>query len=390
VPEVKAVETLLLRQQDILAKFGELALRSDDLEEILNEACRLVGEALGTDLAKVMELQQDGITLTVRAGVGWKLGVVGEVTVKAKKNSSEGYALQTGEPVTSNDIDNETRFRYADFIIDNGVKALVNVPIGGGSKRPYGVLEVDSRTPRLFGNREISFLRGYANLLAAAVDRLRGAADLRNAQAALKAHEVVLMQSNKLETIGQLTGGVAHDFNNLLTVIRSAVDFLRKGDLTEDRRARYVKAISETVDNASKLTEQLLAYARRQTLQPEVFDVGGQMQIVIDLLSSLLGSRITIEKELCNPACFARADRAQFNTALVNLAVNARDAMNGEGLLTFKAERAENIPPLRGSPAVAGEFVAVSVTDNGSGVRHQMHCDSLRRCLAEAPAHRLG
>jgi GAF domain-containing protein len=101
--------------------------------------------------------------------------------VKAEKGSSEGYALQTGKPVTSNDIDHEARFKYADFIKDNGVKALVNVVIGGGGKRPFGILQVDSRIPRQFGNRETSFLRGYANLLAAAVDRLRG--ELRNCAA---------------------------------------------------------------------------------------------------------------------------------------------------------------------------------------------------------------
>jgi hypothetical protein len=88
--DVEARETALLKQQDVLAKFGELALRSDDLDGILNEACRLVGEALGTDLAKVMELQADGITLFMRAGVGWEAGVVGEVTV----NRAEGFCAR--------------------------------------------------------------------------------------------------------------------------------------------------------------------------------------------------------------------------------------------------------------------------------------------------------
>src|ERR1700688_2846814 len=82
----------LLRQQTTLARFGELALRSDNLDEILTEACRLAGEALGTDLAKVVELQEDGETLLVRAGVGWKPGVVGEATLKATEDSSEGHA----------------------------------------------------------------------------------------------------------------------------------------------------------------------------------------------------------------------------------------------------------------------------------------------------------
>ena len=361
-------EAALLRQQDALAKFGELALRSENLDEILTEACRLVGEALGTDLAKVMELQDDDVTLVVRAGVGWKPDVVGQVTVRAEKGSSEGYALQTGKPVTSNDIDGETRFQYADFLRDNGVKALVNVPIGGGSGSPFGILQVDSRTPREFGDREVNFLRGYANLLGAAVDRLRGLEALRRAQAAVQARDVLLRQSSKLEAVGQLTGGVAHDFNNLLTIIRSSAAFLRRPDLSEERRIRYVEAISDTVDRASKLTGQLLAFARRQALKPEPFDVGRQVRSVVDLLSPLLGSRITIEQDLCEPPCFAQADVSQFETALVNLALNARDAMDGEGRIAFKVDLASSLPAVRSHPASLGDFVAVAVTDTGSGI----------------------
>jgi GAF domain-containing protein len=113
----------LLRQQTALARFGELALRSDDLEEILTEACRLAGEALGTDLAKVVELQEDGKTLVVCAGVGWKPGVIGVTTITAEDDTSEGHALRTGEPMISPDIATESRFKYSQFLIQgNRVK----------------------------------------------------------------------------------------------------------------------------------------------------------------------------------------------------------------------------------------------------------------------------
>jgi ferritin-like metal-binding protein YciE len=139
----------LLDQHAALAKFGALALRSDDLNEILTEACRLVGDALHTDLAKVMELQSDGQIPVVRAGVGWSPGVVGCAKVKANSSSSEGFALDSSEPVISEDINTEDRFAYPDFLKDNGVKAMVNVIIiGAEGKPPYGILEVDSRQPR--------------------------------------------------------------------------------------------------------------------------------------------------------------------------------------------------------------------------------------------------
>lgn len=173
-PEGCSEPTELLRQQTIIAEFGELALRSDDLDEILSEACRLVGAALGTDLAKVVELQADGKTLLVRAGIGWKEGVVGVVTIETAENTSEGYALKSGEPMVSPDISKETRFEYAPFLIEHGAKAVANVIILGGKGRPpFGILQVDSREPRDFTESDLTFLRGYANLLAATVDRLR-------------------------------------------------------------------------------------------------------------------------------------------------------------------------------------------------------------------------
>ncbi len=183
-------EAELLRQQNVLARFGERALKSGDLDEILYEACCLAGDALGTDLAKVMELQDDGFNLRIRAGVGWQPGVVGEVTVKVDDGSSEGHALQNGQPVISANIDTEDRFEYAAFIKDAGVKALVNVIIiGRDNDRPYGILQVDSRQPREFSENDINFLRSYANLIAAAVERLRISAEAVRSQASLRQSE---------------------------------------------------------------------------------------------------------------------------------------------------------------------------------------------------------
>jgi signal transduction histidine kinase len=102
--------------------------------------------------------------------------------------------------------------------------------------------------------------------------------------------EEALRQSQKMEAVGQLTGGMAHDFNNLLTIIRSASDFLRRRDLPEERRRRYVDAISETVERASKLTAQLLAFARRQPLKPQVFDVAAQVDNIAQLIRPVVGS----------------------------------------------------------------------------------------------------
>jgi nitrogen-specific signal transduction histidine kinase/CheY-like chemotaxis protein len=180
--------------------------------------------------------------------------------------------------------------------------------------------------------------------------------------------EDALRQSQKMEAIGQLTGGVAHDFNNLLTIIRSATDFLRRRDLPDERRRRYIDAISDTVDRGSKLTGQLLAFARRQPLTPQVFDVGVQVEGVSQLIRPLVGSRIQISLDVSDAECFAMADVAQFETAQINLAVNSRDAMNGEGTMSIRIAKADAIPLSATGERRDGRFIAVAVTDTGIGI----------------------
>ncbi|CAO3410130.1 PAS domain-containing protein [Azospirillum largimobile] len=180
--------------------------------------------------------------------------------------------------------------------------------------------------------------------------------------------EAALRQSQKLEAVGQLTGGVAHDFNNLLTIIRSSVEFLRRPNLAEERRRRYIDAITDTVDRAAKLTGQLLAFARRQALKPEVFDVPERIQAITDMLRTIVGGRIQIVIDAACHRCFAEADVVQFETAVVNMVVNARDAMNGEGTLRVHVNPQAQMPPIRGHAGGAGKFVAVSISDTGSGI----------------------
>jgi PAS domain S-box-containing protein len=189
-----------------------------------------------------------------------------------------------------------------------------------------------------------------------------------------RAGEEALRQSQKMEAVGQLTGGVAHDFNNLLTIIRSATDFLRRRDLPEDRHRRYIDAIGETVDRASKLIGQLLAFARRQPLKPQTFNVGEQVESIAQLIRPLVGSGIQIKVGVEGGGYFAVADIGQFETAIINLAVNARDAMAGEGELAINVVKVLEIPPLRGQPRRSGDFVAVSVSDTGTGIpSDQLH-----------------
>jgi PAS domain S-box-containing protein len=239
------------------------------------------------------------------------------------------------------------------------VRAAFDTVLGGEAVRT----EMRLRLP--VGERDFEFgmrpvLDRHGNITGA-VPELVDITERRRGEEALR-------QSQKMEAIGQLTGGVAHDFNNLLTIIRSATDFLRRRELPEERRRRYVDAISETVERASKLTAQLLAFARRQPLKPQIFNVGSQVEGVAQLVRPLVGGRIEIAVEVQDADCFTVADIAQFETALINLAINARDAMDDEGRLTIAVHKVLGIPSLRAQSARGGDYVAISVADTGSGI----------------------
>ncbi len=196
----------------------------------------------------------------------------------------------------------------------------------------------------------------------------RDVTEEKDRAAALAHAEEALRQSQKMEAVGQLTGGVAHDFNNLLTIIRSSTDLLRRPGLAEERRKRYLDAVSDTVDRAAKLTGQLLAFARRQALKPEVFDAAERVRTVSDMLDTVTGARIRVLVDVADEPCHVRADPSQFETALVNMAVNARDAMDGQGTLTVRLSSRSGMPPLRGHGGSDGRFAALSLEDTGVGI----------------------
>ncbi len=188
------------------------------------------------------------------------------------------------------------------------------------------------------------------------------------AKEALRLSEDARRQSQKLEAIGQLTGGVAHDFNNLLTVIKSCADLLKPPALSEERRVKYVEAIANTVDRAARLTAQLLTFARRQALRPEVFNVGESVKRVGEMMDSLTGSRVKVSIQVPDDACYINADESQFDTALVNMVVNARDAMAGNGHLTITVSTASWLPSVRAHPVRIAEYVTIELADTGSGI----------------------
>lgn len=250
------------------------------------------------------------------------------------------------------------------------VRSYLAVPVTSREGVVIGGLFYAHPEPGVFVEETEALLLGLAGQAAVAIDNARLFEAAQRANQSLEQRVLertreleianeALRQSQKMEAIGQLTGGIAHDFNNLLTVIRGSADILRREGLNEDKRRRYIDAILDTADRAARLTGQLLAFARRQALRPEIFDAGSQIAAITDMLRSVLGSRTALEINSDCPDCFVEADIAQFETAIVNMAVNARDAMDGEGKLMISIQR---------NADVGMEYVCVEVSDSGHGI----------------------
>ncbi|MGY8667221.1 ATP-binding protein [Bradyrhizobium sp. UFLA05-109] len=179
-----------------------------------------------------------------------------------------------------------------------------------------------------------------------------------------------LRQSQKMDAIGQLTGGVAHDFNNVLTVITGTIEILQEGLADKPQLAAIAQLIDDAATRGAEITSQLLTFARRQPLDPREIDVNGLVVETARLLKPILGEHIEIDAELANDAWFAMADPSQLSSAIVNLAVNARDAMPGGGKLTLRtANRVLDGAGESGDREMEpGEFVMIAVADTGHGI----------------------
>ena len=230
----------LLARQKALADFGEFALRSDDLDDVLHEACKIVAGTLATDFAKVLEIEPDSQELLVRAGVGWRPGIVGRQRIPMGVRSSEAYSIEIAAPIITKDIRREPRFDVPPFMEEHGAIALVNVPIFLPGGNPYGLLQVDSRKARDFGEDDIEFLRTYATILGPVIDRLHKLHSLEQA----------------LQTNTQLLRELQHRVTNHLSIITSLVQ-LRARQVQSEEVRKELKAVGERIETLRLLNDLL-------------------------------------------------------------------------------------------------------------------------------------
>jgi two-component system, NtrC family, sensor kinase len=245
-----------------------------------------------------------------------------------------------------------------------GYRKLTNFPLyvlAGAEKSAVTAEWLNYMSSHLvFGLPATAFLFAGLWLALRRTSRLYDEADRREVA------EGALRQAQRLEAIGQLTGGVAHDFNNLLMVISGSVARLR-AELTDKKYTRIFDMIATATQRGETLTRQLLTYSRQQTLTPQVIDLTQRLPLIRDLLTRSLQADLEIKVDVPDGACAVRVDPGEFELAILNLAVNAKDAMPNGGTLSIRAKPVT----LKGEASedgLSGEFVAIRVADTGHGI----------------------
>jgi signal transduction histidine kinase len=374
----------LLRQQAAIARFGSFALRELDLNKILTEAARVCAEGLSVPFSKVCQYRAEQNDLLIVAGYGWQDGVIGHVVSRADMSSPQGRAFTTGEPSIIDDLQKDKGFDPPPFYAAHGIVSIIDVIIKGNDDQPYGILEIDNNRQHDYDQYDINFLTGFANVLAEAVSTASRGAALQFTVDQMKAlveekdrlldektaADVQLRQSQKMEAVGQLTGGIAHDLNNILTVITGTIEILAEAVADRPELAAIAKMIDEAAARGGDLTQRLLAFARKQPLQPREVDVNSLAIEAANLLRPTLGENVEVHMMLAGDASHALIDPSQLTNAILNLALNARDAMPDGGKLSIETSNVvldDNYVAMN-SDVTAGNYVMVAVTDSGHGI----------------------
>jgi two-component sensor histidine kinase len=297
-----------IRQQEILAELGVGALQGPGFEQLLADTARLTAEGLRTEFCKVLEYIPAENRFLVREGVGWEPGIVGVAKIDADLASPAGFALKTGRPVISNHLEIEERFKTPEILVRHGVHRAMNVILQGDG-RPFGVLEVDSRSGDEFVEYDLAFLQGAANILGMAIERERHE---RNLKAALERHQFLIGEMN-------------HRVKNSLALVAGMLRLQIRED-SDPAFAEQLKDATLRVGAIARVHEQLY-----QTSDVEHFDVGRYIEAICkDLGASFAQCEISVEAQ---PGIVISADRAISSALIVNELVSnsAKHAYRGHG-----------------------------------------------------------
>jgi len=360
----RARQALVRARYDALtARVGQLALESRDGESVIQSLPALVAEAMQVDAVAVALLQPENGRIRVRASVGLDPARLAALSSTETLDDPLSRALRDGVPLVVDDLEHEPMLE-GPIPLPEGTGGSIAVMPLLDRDHPMGALIALSRQPNAFAHDALHLLQSIANLLAALSQRRRT--------------EEQLAHSQRLDAVGKLTGGVAHDFNNLLTIISGNLQLLESrldGDVeSSDMIASALRASGR----GAELTSKLLAFARRQRLTPQAVDPKQTLVDIAEMMRRTLGSAIRIVVNDClEPLPDAFADPTQLDTAMINLALNARDAMPTGGVITLSVGEVWVAARDSRPDMEPGHYIVFWVEDSG----HGMAPDTLQRAI---------
>ena len=339
-------------QQAAVAELGRLTLAGAGTEALMRRSVEVLRDTLQAELASVLELLPGRREVALRAATGPQSDVGARERRPLAPDSLTAYTLARAEPVVVSDLASDGRFAAPADLLERGIRSGVSVTIDG-KDGAFGMLSVHTREARSFTADDVNFVWAVANALGAAVTRERE-----------EQLEHQLERARRLESIGQLAGGVAHDFNNLLAVILNFAEFAL--DEVDERSALYadIDQIRRAAERAAELTRQLLVFSRRERVDARVVDVNEALASTEEMLRRTIGEHIELRSDTAPDLWATRLGGGQLEQVLVNLAVNARDAMPDGGRLTIRTRNSEVAPP----DLPRGRWVHLTVEDTGSGM----------------------
>lgn len=349
------------RQQEVVAQLGLSAIVATHLQEVLDLVVATAAETLGVAYGKVLQLEADGSSFLLRAGVGWRGGLVGEAHIPVSE-SQGGYSLRTEAPVVVEDLRDEERLPAPQLLLDHGVVSGMTVLIQT-KNGPWGVLGVHSRERRRFSRNDIHFLQAAANVVTAVLERERVEEELRQSRAelALRVAEDRLRRSERLASLGTLAAGIAHEINNPVNTILMTAESARMAVRSGRSNGRLDEDLSVVVQEAERCGEivrKVLEFARERRPARRDEDVNEIVRSAVLMAQKVLrGPAPDIGVDLADGLPPVNLSRAEMEQALIHLIRNGLEAGGGD--------EAANVVVRTHSD---GERVAIAVEDDGAGV----------------------